>query len=174
MRDEYVRALDAGEDVVNCPLEAAAGWYEKQAHEEAGRQTGRDARQHNGGGHGGRGGPSMEEMFTFQDGQVLFVGALNCLRHKPFMRIGELMQSGRVSVLCPTMTDFSTGKYIYEVMDAIRELSEERNARQFTVVFGCQWVILSTDQDMIREQMKEENIEVAFFDDSHLEFGDHQ
>lgn len=109
------------------------------------------------------------------DAQLLFVGSVNCLRHRPYAGIGKLMQAGRASILSPSMTDFSTGRYLRQVTDAIVELSQERNCKRFILSFGCQWVILSTDGEMIRQElMNEHGIELIFHDDSHLEFGDHQ
>lgn len=130
------------------------------------------------GGHRGHGNGDnlLESLFAkAPDAQLLFVGSVNCLRHKPYMGIGKLMQAGKASVLCPTMTDFSTGRYLRQITDAIVELSQERNCRRFILSFGCQWVILSTDEDVIRRELQEDyGIELIIHDDSHLEFGDHQ
>ena len=153
------------------------------------------SRGESGGGRGewdgkGRGGPGgdrggreyrsnddlLEGIFEkAPDAQLLFVGSVNCLRHRPYAGIGKLMQAGRASILSPSMTDFSTGRYLRQVTDAIVELSQERNCKRFILSFGCQWVILSTDGEMIRQElMNEHGIELIFHDDSHLEFGDHQ
>lgn len=132
-------------------------------------------REYEGGGHG-KGDDLLKRMFAdAPDAQLLFVGSVNCLRHKPYMGIGRLMQEGRASVLCPSMTDFSTGRYLRQIVDAIIELSEERNTKRFVLAFGCQWVILSTDGEMIRQELANEHgIELTFFDDSHLQYGDHR
>lgn len=107
--------------------------------------------------------------------QVIFVGSVNCLRHKPFTEIGKQMQAGRASILCPSMSDFSSGRYLTQVKDAIVELSEERNSKKFLIVCGCQWVILSTDGDLICKELKDEyGIDAEIFEDDHLEFGDHE
>lgn len=129
------------------------------------------------GGHGhGMGEDLLESIFAkAPDAQLLFIGSLNCLRHKPYMGIGKLMQQGRASVLSPSMTDFSTGRYLRQIVEAVVELSRERNCKRFILSFGCQWVILSTDGELIRQELKDEyDIELIFHDDSHLEFGDHQ
>lgn len=129
------------------------------------------------GGHDhGMGEDLLESIFVkAPDAQLLFIGSLNCLRHKPYMGIGKLMQQGRASVLSPSMTDFSTGRYLRQIVEAVVELSRERNCKRFILSFGCQWVILSTDGELIRQELKDEyGIELIFHDDSHLEFGDHQ
>lgn len=130
--------------------------------------------------NGGRGFRSNDDLLEgifaqAPDAQLVFVGSVNCLRHRPYAGIGRLMQAGRASILSPSMTDFSTGRYLHQIIDAIVELSEERNCKRFILSFGCQWVILSTDGEMLRQQLKDEHgIELLFHDDSHLEFGDHQ
>ena len=123
-----------------------------------------------------RGGDLLEEFFAgAPDAQLLFVGSLNCLRHKPYLRIGQYMREGRASVLCPSMADLSTGRYLRQVVDAIVELSRERGSRNFILSFGCQWVILSTDSEMIQQELRDNyQIELTVFDDSHLEYGDHE
>ena len=138
-----------------------------------------DSREHHHG-HSEKGRKNGDELLSemFADapnGQLLFVGSVNCLRHKPYMGIGKLMQEGRASVLCPAMSDFSTGRYLRQIEEAILELSRERNCKQFVVTFGCQWVILSTDGEMLQRKLKEDyGIELSLFDDSHLEAGDHR
>lgn len=146
----------------------------------AGENGAAKARGGPGGGRGGREYRSNDDLLEgiFEkapDAQLLFVGSVNCLRHRPYAGIGKLMQAGRASILSPSMTDFSTGRYLRQVTDAIVELSQERNCKRFILSFGCQWVILSTDGEMIRQElMNEHGIELIFHDDSHLEFGDHQ
>lgn len=158
---------------------------QKRNREERGN---RENREHRGGrergegreGRGGRGHRTdndlLESIFEkAPDAQLLFVGSVNCLRHRPYAGIGKLMQAGKASILSPTMTDFSTGRYLRQITEAIVELSQERNCKRFILSFGCQWVILSTDGDMIRQELQDEHgIELLFHDDSHLEFGDHQ
>ena len=56
------------------------------------------------------------------DAQLLVVGSVNCLRHGPYVEIGKLMQQQRASILCPSMTDFSTGRYLRQVKEAILEI----------------------------------------------------
>ena len=73
------------------------------------------------------------------------------------------------------MADLSTGRYLRQVVDAIVELSRERGSRNFILSFGCQWVILSTDSEMIQQELRDNyQIELTVFDDSHLEYGDHE
>lgn len=126
--------------------------------------------------HGHGGGNLLEQIFADNpDAQLLFVGSVNCLRHKPYLNIGKHMQEGRASILCPSMTDFATGRYLRQVVDAIVEIAQERNAKHFVLAFGCQWVILSTDGEMLCQELKNEHgIDLTLYDDSHLEFGDHE
>ena len=113
---------------------------------------------------------SSAGMFDDQEPVFLFVGALVCLRHGPFRDIGNRMREGRAALLLPSAGDFSSGRYLDQIVDAIAELSLERNTRRFVIAFGCQWVILSTDTRLIRDRLREEyNIEVEFMDSSHLE-----
>lgn len=127
------------------------------------------------GGHGGPGALLTSKLQGMVDGQILFVGSVNCLRHKPYLGIGELMQQGKASILCPTMSDFSSGRYLNEIEEAVVELSEERNTKNFVIICGCQWVILSTDGDLICENLKREHgINAVISQDDHLEFGDHE
>ena len=143
---------------------------------------GRGGRERRGDGErrGGGGRRSDDELLNSifdpaPDAQLLFVGAVNCLRHRPYAGIGKLMQEGRASILTPSMSDFSTGRYLRQVADAIVELSQERNCKRFILSFGCQWVILSTDGEMLRRELMDDyGIELILHDDSHLEFGDHQ
>lgn len=109
------------------------------------------------------------------EAQILFVGSQNCLRHKPFSFMSDYMRAGRFSVLCPTMTDFASGRYLHQVKEAIAELSEERHAKQFVLIYSCQWVILSSDGELLQQELREElGIELTLIDDSHLEYGDHR
>ncbi len=114
-----------------------------------------------------------EIMGDRPDAQLLFVGSVNCLRHRPYLGIGTWMQQGRASILCPSMTDFSTGRYLRQIKQAVAELARERNASLFFLMFGCQWVILSTDGELLRQELLEEcGVEVRFHDSSHMEHGD--
>ena len=107
--------------------------------------------------------------------QIIFVGSLNCLRHKPFNSAAKYMHDGKFSVFCPTMTDFASGRYINQVKDAIEEVSEERGAKEFVLIYGCQWVILSSDGEILKQELHDEQgVELTFFDDSHLMYGDHR
>lgn len=129
-------------------------------------------------GHGGRGGHGADllgELRAQHPGaQLLFVGAVNCLRHKPFSAAAEAMRRGELSLLCPSMADFASGRYLRQVRDAVAELAAERGAKEFVVLFGCQWVILSTDADLLAQELADElGVTVSFFDDSHLVHGDH-
>lgn len=124
--------------------------------------------------HGTPMGLFQNKMQGHENGQMIFVGSLNCLRHKPYMQIGQLMKEGKASLLCPSMSDFSSGRYITQLEEAILELSEEGNCKDFVVIGGCQWVILSTDGDLIREHMADQGITVTINEDDHLKFGDHE
>lgn len=85
------------------------------------------------------------------------------------------MKEGKASILCPSMSDFSSGRYINQIEEAIVELSQERDCRDFILICGCQWVILSTDGELICERLKNDHgINVTLSVDDHLEFGDHE
>ncbi|MGI6072537.1 MAG: hypothetical protein ACOX75_05950 [Lachnospiraceae bacterium] len=123
---------------------------------------------------GGRPRELLKDKLEGRDNaQILFVGSVNCLRHKPYLEIGQLMREGKASILCPTMSDFSSGRYLAQIEKAIEELSEERDCKDFVIICGCQWVILSTDGDLICEHLKTKGINAVISQDDHLEFGDH-
>jgi len=104
---------------------------------------------------------------------LLFVGAVGCTRHRGF-QMGELMREGRMALLCPTATDYATGRYLHQVVDAIVELSGERNVKEFVVMYGCQWAVLSTDFDLLARQLREEHgILVTLHEHCHLCGTDH-
>ena len=122
----------------------------------------------------GGGGAMLEQYLKEPEDQVIFIGSVNCLRHKPFTQIGEYMRRGRAAILCPSMSDFSSGRYLGQLEEAVLELSEERNSKSFTVITGCQWTILSTDGDLLAKQLKNgHGIELTIVDDNHLTHGDH-
>lgn len=93
-------------------------------------------------------------LFDSPHSQLLFVGALNCVRHRG-TQMAELMREGRMSILCPSSSDFSSGRYLQQIMDAIVELSEERDTKDFTLLYGCQLALLSTDFDLLVQELEE-------------------
>ena len=153
-------------------FEGFRGGYDKEHEGRGGYGRHRGMR---GGRLGGGPGDLLREKLEGRDNaQILFVGSVNCLRHKPYMGIGQLMQEGKASILCPTMSDFSSGRYLTEIEEAVEELSSERNCKDFVIICGCQWVILSTDGDLICENLKKKGIDAIISQDDHLEFGDHE
>ncbi|MGM9947354.1 hypothetical protein [Floccifex sp.] len=110
------------------------------------------------------------DKYNTRDYQVLFMGSLNCLRHKPFAKIGRIMQNGQGALLCPSMSDFSTGRYLNQIKEAILELYEERHYTKYLLVVGCQWMILSSDGTFLIQELKEEyGITLEIVDDNHIE-----
>ncbi|MGN1372099.1 MAG: hypothetical protein ACI4XM_07500 [Candidatus Coprovivens sp.] len=93
-------------------------------------------------------------LISSPNSQLLFVGALNCIRHRGTQMV-QLMKEGRLAFLCPSSSDFSTGRYLKQIVDAIVELSEERNTKDFTLMYGCQLALLSTDFDFIVSELKD-------------------
>lgn len=115
----------------------------------------------------------LEERIKDKDSQFIFVGSINCLRHRPYVDIVKLMKEGRASVLLPSMTDFSAGRYINQLIEAVAEISKERKSKKFVLSCGCQWVILSTDGELICERLKNEyGIQMTIEEDSHLDCGE--
>lgn len=126
--------------------------------------------------HGNRGGADecAKILAEKPDAQIIFIGSVNCLRHKPYWSVARHMRSGKASLLCPTMTEFATGRYINMVKEAVAELKEERGAEEFVLIHGCQWVILSSDGELLCREVRDElGVRLTIVDDSHLEFGDH-
>jgi hypothetical protein len=114
-------------------------------------------------------GPGMDLHELSKDGHVLFVGALSCARHKQFGNVGQLMRSGSVSLLCPDMSDMATGRYLSQAEAAVLEIAKERNIKKFYLMYGCQSVILSSDYELLAEQLKTEHgITLITVDASHL------
>ena len=115
-----------------------------------------EGRRH--GRHGGRGEKKgLSAMLEGKpDAMLLFVGALNCTRHRAD-QLGELMRAGRLALLCPTATDYATGRYLHQIVDAMVELSKERNIKEFVVMYGCQCAVLSTDFEMIAQELKDDH-----------------
>lgn len=87
---------------------------------------------------------------------LLFVGAVGCTRHRGF-QMGDLMREGRMALLCPTATDFATGRYLHQIVDAMAELKEERGVTEFVLMYGCQCALLSTDFELIEQELREEH-----------------
>ena len=130
------------------------------------------------GGFSGHGG-GMDEcgriLSEIPDAQLIFLGSVNCIRHKPYWGIAKHMREGKVSMLCPTMSEFATGRYLTLVKEAIAELMEERGAKRFVLMTGCQWVILSSDGELLMQEVRDElGAELTLFVNDHLETGDHQ
>lgn len=170
------------EMVKGCPLDGVAQ-EDRKFHADAGQRGSHGKKSEGQGGPGGRGKNGgrdtrslLEEKFQGnENAQILFVGSVNCLRHRPYMVIGKYMQEGRAAILSPAMSDFSSGRYIKQIEEAIIELSNERNTKDFVLLAGCQWIILSTDGDLICQKIKEEHdINLTISVDAHLEYGNHE
>lgn len=112
---------------------------------------------------------SIDELLKDSpNSQLLFVGSLNCTRHRGF-QMGELMKEGRMAILTPSSADYSSGRYINQIVDAIVELSKERNTRDFTLMYGCQCALLSTDFEMIKDELKNDyDINLDVHENCHL------
>lgn len=121
------------------------------------------------GGHGGRGRFSIPGLLDGKpDAMILFVGALGCTRHRGF-QMGDLMREGKMALLCPTATDFATGRYLHQIVDAMAELKDERGVSEFVLMYGCQTALLSTDFDLILQEAKEKHqISVSVREVCHL------
>lgn len=112
---------------------------------------------------------SLDSLLEGQpDAQILFVGALNCVRHRGF-QMGDLMRQKKLAALCPSSADFATGRYLSQMSQAIRELSAENQIKKFVIMYGCQCAVLSTDFDLICQDLKEKDgIEVTVHEHCHL------
>lgn len=115
------------------------------------------------------GGFSIDSLLDGKpNAQLLFVGSLNCTRHRGF-QMGDLMRQGRMAILCPTASDFATGRYLHQMVDAIVELSEERNSKEFVLMYGCQCALLSTDFELISQELKDDyGIYLSIHEHCHL------
>lgn len=124
--------------------------------------------QKNGHGHRGGGFAISSLLDGKPDAQLLFVGALSCTRHRGF-QMGELMREGRMAVLCPTATDYATGRYLNQMKEAVIEIALERNAKEVVLMYGCQCAVLSTDYELMKQQLREEyGIRLTIHERCHL------
>jgi len=133
----------------------------KRSFPETGREERirRRGRHGEGGRHGGgRRRSAKKHLSSLLEGKpnamLLFVGALGCTRHRAD-QLGELMREGRLALLCPTATDYATGRYIHQAADAMVELNQERGVKEFVVMYGCQWAVLSTDFELLAQELKD-------------------
>ncbi len=111
------------------------------------------------------------DILDEDEGMLLFVGSLNCIRHRPYIGIGERMQKGQAALLLPSMSDFASGHYLNQIKEAIVTLSQKNNIKKFTISCGCQWVILSTDGELIKKELKDEyDIDLTIRERTHLDF----
>lgn len=119
--------------------------------------------------HGGRG--KKKGLSSLLEGKpnamLLFVGAANCARHRAD-QLGALMREGRLALLCPTAADYATGRYLHQIVDAMVELSQARSVTEFVVMYGCQWAVLSTDFEMITQELNSHGITAALDATCHL------
>lgn len=151
----------------------SGGHGEEDGFDRRGEAGGHDGRGEGGGfgGRGGRGGGGFSIGSLLEgkpNAQLLFVGAVSCTRHRGF-QMGELMREGRMAILSPTATDFATGRYLHQIVEAIVELSEERNSKEFVLMYGCQLAVLSTDFDLIAKELKENyDITLSVHDHCHM------
>lgn len=137
---------------------------ESEPHEAANnRDRNRETNRHRNGGF------SIRSLLDGKpNAQLLFVGSLNCTRHRGF-QMGDLMREGRMAILCPTASDFATGRYLHQIVAAIVELSEERNSKEFVLMYGCQCALLSTDFELISQELKDEyDIYLSIHEHCHL------
>ncbi len=121
------------------------------------------------GGFGGQKGFSITSLLEDNpNAQLLFVGAVSCTRHRGF-QMGDLMRAGKMAILSPTATDFATGRYLHQIMEAVVELSEERSTKDVVVMYGCQCALLSTDFELMAQELKEKyDINLKVHEHCHL------
>ena len=105
---------------------------------------------------GRRGGFRIDSLLEGKDeAMLLFVGAASCLRHRGF-QMQPLMQEGRMAILLPTAAEYASGKYLHQMKDAMAELSQKTGFREFVLMYGCQVALLSTDFELLAQDMMEE------------------
>ena len=108
------------------------------------------------------------------DTEYIFIGSWNCLRHRPYMSFNKIMQAGHGAIFTPSMADFSLGKYLSQIEEAIVALSQERGCKKFVLYTGCQWKILSSDNDFLIDNLKmDHDIDLTIHDGNHLEVDEH-
>ena len=98
----------------------------------------------------------------------IYMGLLSCMRHRG-QEFYELQQQGRLAFLIMDEVDFVTGAYIDTIKKASREIFLKRNPRALRISAGCQGTLLSTDYDMLADELAQElGIEVMVDKNCHL------
>lgn len=87
--------------------------------------------------------------------QMIYVSALACTRHRnvDFIR---MQRAGRLSFLLFQEVDMITGDYIQKTKQAAAEIAAERSPSGIILLTGCQSALLSTDYNLLSEEMEQE------------------
>lgn len=98
----------------------------------------------------------------------IYMGSLSCMRHRG-QEFYELQQQGRLAFLIMDEVDFVTGAYIDTIKKASHEIFLKRKPRALRISAGCQGTLLSTDYDMLADELTQElGIEVIVDKNCHL------
>lgn len=85
----------------------------------------------------------------------IYMGSLSCMRHRG-REFYELQQQGRLAFLIIDEVEFIMGAYLDIIKKAAREIFEKRNPRALRISAGCQGTLLSTDYDMLADELTDE------------------
>lgn len=98
----------------------------------------------------------------------IYMGSLSCMRHRG-REFYELQQQGRLAFLIIDEVDFVTGAYMDTIKKAAHEIFKKHSPRALRISAGCQGTLLSTDYDMLADELTQElGIEVIVDKNCHL------
>lgn len=87
--------------------------------------------------------------------QLIYVSALACTRHRNIDFI-QMQRAGRLSFLLFREVDMITGDYITKTKEAAAEITAERSPTGIILLTGCQSALLSTDYQLLSEEIEQE------------------
>lgn len=98
----------------------------------------------------------------------IYMGSLSCMRHRGH-EFYELQQLGKLAFLIMDELDYVTGAYIDMIKKAAHEIFKKRNPQVLRISAGCQGTLLSTDYDMLADELTQElGIKVIVDKNCHL------
>lgn len=85
----------------------------------------------------------------------IYMGSLSCMRHRG-REFYELQQQRRLAFLIIDEVEFITGAYLDIIKKAAHEIFAKRRPRAIRISAGCQGTLLSTDYDMLADELSDE------------------
>ncbi|MGM9606822.1 MAG: nitrogenase component 1 [Oscillospiraceae bacterium] len=101
------------------------------------------------------GGGVFTKLMMIPGVQLIYVSALACTRHRSIDFI-QMQRAGRLSFLLFSEVDMITGDYITKTKEAAAEIAAERSPTGIILLTGCQSALLSTDYNLLSEEIEQE------------------